>query len=88
MFRYVVDVNIFLMLTSATVLVVTEYSLHTIFPFFDGIFPDLIGRALSCTVTCVDRLLGIQLVNISMIDMRRYALVCLPIIVEPLIQLF
>ena len=88
MFSHVMEFQISFTLTAATVPVVTLLALYPIAPFFERILPDILGRALSCPLTCGYLVFGLFLGTIPMSDTRRPATVYLPLVVQPLIELF
>ena len=79
---------IFLTPPASTVLIITEYPLHPIAPFFDSVARDILGRALSCTVASVNMVLGNIVGTITRSGLIVYALVCITINIKPITQGF
>ena len=79
---------IFLTPPASTVLIITEYPLHPISPFFGSVARAILGRALSCTMASENMVLFILLGTITRSDLRVYALVCITINIKPITQRF
>ena len=67
---------------------VTEYPFLPIATFFEGIVPGILGRVISFQMTRGNMALVILLGNIPRSYLVVSALVCIPLIMKPLIQVF